>query len=55
MRKNTFFFLFVALLAAAQEPEKNEADIILDELFAVDSLDIMHFVDEIKKQTEDYD
>lgn len=50
MRKNTFFFLFVALLAAAQEPEKNEADIILDELFAVDSLDNMHFVDEIKKQ-----
>ncbi len=50
MRKTLLLFLFVSVLAAAQEPEQNEIDIILDELFAADSLDVMQFVDEIKKQ-----
>ena len=50
MRKITFFLTLISALATAQETELNEADIILDDLFAADSLDIFQLVDEIKKQ-----
>ncbi len=50
MRKLTFFFTLISALIMAQETELNEADVILDDLFAADSLEIFQLVDEIKKQ-----
>lgn len=50
MRYICFLFVLLSALVAAQEIESNEADAILDDLFASDSLDIQQLVDEIKKQ-----
>lgn len=50
MRYICFLFVLLSALVAAQEIEPNEADAILDDLFASDNIDIQQLVDEIKKQ-----
>jgi len=50
MRKITLLFVLISTLVTAQETEISEADAILDDLFAADSLDVLQLVNEIKKQ-----
>lgn len=50
MRKTCFLFILSSTLVVAQEIELTEADAILDDLFATDSIDIEQLVNEIKKQ-----
>lgn len=50
MRNITLLFICISALVIAQETEPTEADAILDELFASDSLDILELFDEFKKQ-----
>lgn len=48
--RNLKFLLLLPALVMSQENEQAEADAILDDLFAVDSLEIMQLLDDIKQQ-----
>ena len=50
MRKATLFFVMISALCTAQEVELSEADVILDDLFVSDSLDVLKLFDKLKKQ-----
>lgn len=50
MRIIRFLFVLTSVFGIAQEYELNETDIILDDLFASDSLDVLQLFDDIKKQ-----
>ena len=50
MRKATLFFVMISALCTAQEVELSEADVILDDLFVSDSLDVLELFDKLKKQ-----
>ncbi len=50
MRKATLLFVMISALCTAQEVELSEADVILDDLFVSDSLDVLELFDKLKKQ-----
>lgn len=50
MRKATLLFVMISALCTAQEVELSEADVILDDLFVSDSLDVLKLFDKLKKQ-----
>ena len=49
MRKATLLFVMISALCTAQEVELSEADVILDDLFVSDSLDVLELFDKLKK------
>ena len=50
MFKRILFILFFPALIIAQNETQNEAEAFLDELFAVDSLEVIAFINDLKKQ-----
>jgi hypothetical protein len=52
MRRILFFarIILISVSVHAQEIESSEADAVLDDLFAMDSLEVVHLIDDLKKQ-----
>lgn len=50
MHKLLIIILFIPVLTIAQNNTQNDTDAVLDELFAVDSLEVVAFINDLKKQ-----
>lgn len=54
MHKLLIIILFIPVLTIAQNNTQNDTDAVLDELFAVDSLEVVAFINDLKKQDYPY-
>ena len=50
MHKLLIIILFIPVLTIAQNNTQNDTDAVLDELFAVDSFEVVAFINDLKKQ-----